>query len=104
MNANQTFEMLKWQVINARTMLSREIQIKTSRIGKGSTGEDLELLTELVGLLAIGSGETKEHVANILLDRDDDAIREFGNKQLDDAISFAVKEFDKVNSTDMIEV
>ena len=94
MNAKDTF---RWNIINARRVMCLEIRDRTRQIGSGNVSQDLELFTELVGLISVSTKNPKDKIANMLIKCDDWYIRKYGEDQIKETNEIAFKEFDKMN-------
>ena len=93
MNARDTF---RWNIINARRVLCLEIRDRTRAIGEGGVGHDLELFTELVGLISSATKNPKDEIANTLIKCDDWYIKKYGEDQIKETNQMAFEEFDKM--------
>jgi hypothetical protein len=86
---------LTWQVVNLRLALCYEIRKKTRQLNSGTATQDFELFIEITNMVAAGCKAKKDEVADALMQKGDEGIKEYGEDAYSQSLLVAYDEFDK---------
>jgi hypothetical protein len=86
---------LTWQVVNLRVIMAYEIRKRTRLLNTGTATADFELFIEITNLVSAGCNLKKDAVAEALMARGDDGIKEYGEETYSEALLVAYDEFER---------